>query len=87
MITIVHGDDIVTSRNFYIDFRSKLNNHKVFDGKDFDYNTLFQTFEGNTLFSDEKNVFVENFFSNIKTVSNEFKNATVAHIKQQRTAW
>lgn len=73
MITIVHGNDISTSRNFYISIRSKQENFEIIDGKNFDYNKLIQTFEGNSLFANEKNIFVEDFFSNIKSNSNEFK--------------
>lgn len=73
MITIVHGDDIVSSRNFYFEFKTKLKDFEVIDGKNFDYTKLIQTFEGNSLFGDEKNIFIENFFSNTKSNSTEFK--------------
>ncbi|OGH07375.1 MAG: hypothetical protein A2171_02640 [Candidatus Levybacteria bacterium RBG_13_35_9] len=76
MITIVHGNDIVSSRNFYLEFRTKLKDFQILDGKNFDYNTLIQVFEGNSLFTNEKNIFVEKFFSNNKSNSEEFKKIT-----------
>lgn len=73
MMIIIHGNDITASRNFYIDLRQKTPDYELIDGKNLDYDTLFRTFEGNSLFTNEKNIFVENFFSNIKSNSGEFK--------------
>jgi len=76
MITIIHGNDITTSRNFYIELRKKTANYELIDGKNLDFDTLFRTFEGNSLFTNEKNIYIENFFSNIKSNSIEFKKIT-----------
>lgn len=73
MITIIHGNDIAKSRTFYIEERQKYENPDVFDGEKLDYNTLFQTFEGNSLFSQKRFVFVENYISSQRANSNEFK--------------
>jgi len=73
MITIIHGNDITKSRNFYIDTRKKFENPDIFDGEKIDYNTLFQTLEGNSLFTNQRHVFIENFISKTKSNSNEFK--------------
>ena len=73
MITIIHGNDITKSRNFYIDTRQKFENPDIFDGEKIDYNTLFQTLEGNSLFTNQRHVFIENFISKTKSNSNEFK--------------
>lgn len=73
MITIIHGSDITKSRNFYIDTRQKFENPDIFDGEKIDYNTLFQTLEGNSLFTNQRHVFIENFISKTKSNSNEFK--------------
>ena len=76
MITIIHGNDITTSRNFYIELRKKTANYELIDGKNLDFDTLFRTFQGNSLFTNEKNIYIENFFSNIKSNSIEFKKIT-----------
>lgn len=73
MITVIHGSDITKSRNFYIETRQKIENPDVFEGEKIDYSTIFQTFEGNSLFSSTRHVFVENFISKTKSNSNEFK--------------
>lgn len=73
MITIIHGNDIAKSRTFYIEERQKHENPDIFDGEKLDYNTLFQTFEGSTLFSEKRFVFVENYISKQRANSSEFK--------------
>lgn len=73
MITIIHGNDITKSRNFYIETRQKTQSPDIFDGEKIDYNTLFQTLEGNSLFTNQRHVFIENFISKTKSNSNEFK--------------
>lgn len=73
MIAIIHGTDTAKSRNFYIETRQKITNPVVFEGKNLDYSTFFQTFEGDSLFTSDKDVFVENFFTNKKSNSTELK--------------
>lgn len=73
MITIIHGNDITKSRNFYIETRQKFENPDIFDGEKVDYNTIFQTLEGNSLFGSQRHVFIENFISKTKANSIEFK--------------
>jgi hypothetical protein len=73
MITIAHGNDSVASRNFYIEEKQKTESNEVFDGEKLDFDTFFQIFEGNSLFENEKYVFIENFFSKTKSNSLEFK--------------
>lgn len=73
MITVIHGNDTSTSRNFYIELRQKTTNYELIDGKSPDFDSFFRAFEGNSLFTNEKNIFVENFFSNTKSNSIEFK--------------
>ncbi len=73
MILVIHGTDTAKSRNIYIETRQKIANPTVFEGKNLDYNTFFQTFEGDSLFSSDKDVFIENFFSNKKSNSTELK--------------
>lgn len=73
MIIIAHGNDITSSRNFYITERQKIVDPQVLEGEKLEYNVFFQTFEGDTLFSSTKNVFIENFFSSKKSNSEEVK--------------
>lgn len=73
MITLVHGNDIAASRNFYIEERQKYKEFEVLEGKNLEFAHLFQKLEGNSLFSTEINIFVENFFSNLKSTSTEYK--------------
>ncbi len=66
MITIVHGDDITSSRKFLIEQKNSLKNTVILDGKDLNFEYLVELLKGNSLFSDEKNIFVENFFERKK---------------------
>ena len=72
MITIIHGDDIVLSRNYLQDQKQNSTNPYVFDGI-IDLPSIAQISQGNGLFNTEKNIFVENFFSKNKLNSSEVK--------------
>lgn len=71
MITVAHGSDTSSSRNFYINERNNSKSYILIDKVDYDQ--IYQSLEGDSLFEGNKSVFVENFFSNIKSNSNEFK--------------
>lgn len=71
MITVAHGNDTSSSRNFYIQERNSAKSYVLIDKINFDL--IYQSLEGNSLFEDSKSVFVENFFSSVKTNTNEFK--------------
>lgn len=73
MIILTHGNDTTASRNFYIDFRQKVQNPIILEGSSLEYSALYQIIEGESLFESDKNVFVENFFSSKKTTSEEVK--------------
>ena len=73
MITIVHGNDTVASRNFYIENRQKIINPEIFEGEKLNFDLLFQAFDGNSLFETDKNIFIVNFFAFLKSNSTEFK--------------
>ncbi|MEK7534770.1 MAG: hypothetical protein AAB600_05605 [Patescibacteria group bacterium] len=72
MITIIHGDDIVLSRNYLQEQKHKVLSPYVFDGL-IDITTLIQITQGVGLFTSEKNIFVENFFSKNKLGNLEVK--------------
>lgn len=63
MLTIVHGDDTSSSRNFYIAERQKAQHPLVISGEILNLSDLMQSLEGGSLFNDEKEIFIENFFS------------------------
>ncbi len=67
MITIAYGDDISSSRNYYISERQKFKNPVILDGGKFTVSDLMQSLEGGSLFNDEKEIFIENFFSSKKS--------------------
>lgn len=66
MITIVHGDDIVSSRNFLISQKQKRRNPLEFNGESVTLTDLVQIFEGGELFSEEKTLFLEDFLTKRK---------------------
>lgn len=62
MITIIHGDDIVSSRKYFIEQKNNLGNSITVGGEDLNFDDLVQLFKSDSLFSNEKNIFIENFF-------------------------
>ena len=71
-LTIIHGDDTTKSRNYFIDLKTKIPNSQTFDGNEIDPTSLTQIVEGGSLFSDEKNIFIENLLVKKKN-SAEYK--------------
>lgn len=65
MLTIIHGDDIVQSRKYFLEIKNSKNDSVSFSS-DVTLTDLVQSLEGGGLFSDEKNVFIENVFSKRK---------------------
>jgi hypothetical protein len=74
MITVVHGNDTAASRKFYIENRDKSSSYILIEKVNFD--TLYQLIEGNSLFGESKDIFLENFFTNVKSNTTEFKKIT-----------
>lgn len=66
MITIIHGDDVVSSRNFFVSQKQKIKNPLEFNGESVTLTDLFQIFEGGELFSEEKTLFLEDFLTKRK---------------------
>ncbi|MCL5432949.1 MAG: hypothetical protein M1524_02425 [Patescibacteria group bacterium] len=66
MITIIHGDDTSTSRNYFLSQKIHCKNQISFSGEKLTLTDLIQIFEGGELFSDDKNIFIEEFFSKRK---------------------
>lgn len=59
MLTIIHGDDIVASRKYFLDLKEKHKDAVSFDGGVVTMTDLTQIFEGGGLFEDSKTVFIE----------------------------
>ncbi len=71
MIVIIHGDDLVSSREYFISEKGKIKNPIYFD-KSITKNDLVQVVDGKTLFFETNDIFIENFFLNKKSNKNEY---------------
>lgn len=69
MITIIHGDDIASSREYYISLRAG-KEVLVFEGNALDKELFFHALSGADLFGQTPLVCIENFFSQ-KKIDNE----------------
>lgn len=66
MISIIHGDDIVSSRKYFLEQRQKTTNPFTFEGGKIIISDILQVLEGGGLFGDDKKIFIEDFFSKRK---------------------
>ena len=66
MITIIHGDNITESRNYFLELRQKQKDAVSFDSKNITLTDLMQNIEGSGLFSDSKIIFIEDFLTKLK---------------------
>jgi len=73
MITIIHGDNITESRNYFLELKQKQKDGILFDGKNMTLTDLVQNIEGSGLFSDSKNIFVEEFLTKLKKTDKDSK--------------
>ncbi len=71
MLIIIHGDDIVSSRNFLIDQKSKFPASAVFDGEKVSLTEVIQEVEGGGLFEDKRLLVIENLLSSKKSLLQE----------------
>ncbi len=67
MITIIHGDDVASSRTFLNEVRQKNPEVTLFNGEDLTVTDLLQIVDGGGLFVSEKIIFIENFYSKKKS--------------------
>jgi hypothetical protein len=63
MLTIIHGDDIVSSRKYFLDLKQQHADALSFDGEKLNLTDLTQIFEGGGLFTETKTIFIEQFLS------------------------
>jgi DNA polymerase III delta subunit len=71
MITVIHGDDIVSSRNFYKSIQTSQS--ITFEGEKLTHADIEEALQSSGLFGDEKQLSIENFFSK-KKPSKEMEN-------------
>lgn len=87
MITIIHGDDLVSSRNYFLDNKKKAKNPILLEGEALTFSTLSSIIDNVSIFEEDKikNMFIENFFTKNKAVSKEFKDICGYLEKRQET--
>jgi DNA polymerase III delta subunit len=73
MITIIHGDDITSSRNYFLEIKQKQKDALSFDGTKITITDLVQNIEGSGLFGDSKTIFIEDFLTKVKKIDKDAK--------------
>src|SRR5258706_3092333 len=66
MITVIHGDDIVSSRNYFISQRGLSSDAVTLHGVTVNLNDVVQAVEGQGLFSEGRHIFIEELLSKRK---------------------
>lgn len=66
MITIIHGDNVDESRNYFFDFKKSFPNLTSISGVNLVIDELTNIFQGDNLFFEDKNVAIENLLSKNK---------------------
>lgn len=73
MILIIHGNDLVSSRDYYSKEKDKYQSPVLIEGDGLTYEQLFQAAENKSFFDTKTTLAIENFFSKSKSNSLEFK--------------
>lgn len=73
MITIIHGDDIVSSRNYLLELKKTSESAIQFNKDNLDYLNILQALKSMQLFEEQKDIFIENLLSNKKNISDSEK--------------
>ncbi len=73
MITIIHGDDISSSRNYFLELKAKHKDLISFDSKNLTITSLIQNIKGSGLFSETNTIFIEDFLTKVKKITSEAK--------------
>lgn len=66
MITIIYGDDIVASRQYFTPIIEKENSPLLLDGTKISFTEIMQILDGGDLFEEKTSLFIENFFTKRK---------------------
>lgn len=83
MVILIHGDDIVSSRNYFSEEKKKATQPITLQGATLTLAELMQIFSGGMLFQEEQKVFIEELFSPRKQHP-ELKEI-IAYLAQQET--
>ncbi len=83
MITIIHGDDIASSRKYFGDLRDKNPDALLLDGDKVTLTDLVQIFEGGGLFADSKTVFIEQLLTKKKKGKSKEVNPIIPYLQEQ----
>ncbi|OGH42277.1 MAG: hypothetical protein A3H79_01740 [Candidatus Levybacteria bacterium RIFCSPLOWO2_02_FULL_36_8b] len=73
MITIIHGDNISESRNYFLELKSKQEDAVSFEAGKVSIADFVQNIEGSGLFGSAKTIFAENLLTKLKKTDNEAK--------------
>ncbi|HKC14848.1 MAG TPA: hypothetical protein VKC89_02715 [Patescibacteria group bacterium] len=73
MITIIHGDDITSSRDYLLELKKLSENPITISNENLSLSGIMQTLKGDGLFNEEKDIFVEEFLSSRKNISDSEK--------------
>lgn len=89
MITLIHGDDITASHNYYLTERQKASEKKIVDGNSITITDLMQVFSGNGLFGDQESIFIEDLVSKRKSskVIEELTGFIISQTDANVTLW
>lgn len=73
MILIIHGNDLVSSRDYFSKEKDKVESPILMNGDGLTYDEVFQAAENKSFFDTKTTLAIENFFSKNKSTSIEFK--------------
>lgn len=73
MITIIHGGDISSSRNYFLTLKTKQENTIDYDGGKITITDLIQNIKGGGFFCDTKTIFIENLLTKRKKTDKDLK--------------
>jgi DNA polymerase III delta subunit len=73
MITIIHGDDLASSRNYFLELKLQQKNAIIYDGSKVTITELVQDIEGSGLFNNSKTIFIEEILTKTKKTDKNVK--------------
>ena len=76
MLLVIHGNDLVSSRDYFVKEKDKSESPILIDGDGLTFDQLFQAAENKSFFDTKTTLAIENFFSKNKSNSIEFKKIT-----------
>lgn len=86
MITIIHGDDISKSREYFIELKQKYKDFVLFDGNSLTITDLVQNVESSTLFGSTKIILIENFLTKLKKTDKEVREMLNFIVKNSKSS-